>query len=63
MFWSGYIAKNTRLKQGERRLDENNIGGEGSLLAKNKWAKILLVVLFREKSKACKSTHFLSYDY
>lgn len=40
MFRSGYIARNTRLKQGERRLDEKNIGGEGSLLAKNKWAKI-----------------------
>ena len=62
-FKIGFMIRTTRSSQEYKQYDENNIGGGGILLAKDKWDKNLLVISFRQRGKAYKSTHFLLYDY
>ena len=63
MFRFGYMAKNTRLSYGYIGHDENSMGERDSSLAKSKWEKNLLIIIFWQRGKIYESTHFLLCEY
>lgn len=58
-----YMSRNTRSSRWHREHDKNSMSKRGSLLAKDKWDKNLLVILLKQGGKTCKSTHFLLCNY